>query len=364
MVLLIQVSKIKELCYKEKVIEFISNNYDTHDSQMTIFWQFDRLSEVFKEEKITKDITEMNEEEIKDILIKLKFSTITSAINNINTYKRYIDYYNKENNPFYNFDSYSELASEVIAKDKNPRYTRQEILDMINELNNYTDQALILALFEGIKGKSFSELLTLKTSNLYEKDGKYYAKVFDSANQDYRPNDVQISEKLYELLHKADSQPTYRTNNEQEIVETPFNESEFIFKKAKKGRQGGNILDRHFITRKFIFFKQFFGNENLSADDIVRSGMMYMAYELFKESNKIGKQELLSIGEHYNTVMATSNGKDFYRNITDIKRKIFNEQLGELYPELSNIKYSEWENGNTCKSVLPLQFSEKVFQLM
>lgn len=341
MSLLIQVGAMKTLYNKEKVIEFISDNYNTHDSQMTIFWQFHRLSEVAKKAKITKDITDMNEEEIKDILIKMKFSTVTSAINNINTYKRYIDYYNKENNPFYNFDSYSELASEIIAKDKNPRYTRKELLDMIEELNNDTDKALLLALFEGIKGKSFSELLMLKTSNLFKEKGKYYARLFDIETKDYRPQPLEISEKLYDLFHKADTQKAYRTNNLEEIIETPFNESEFIFKKAKKGRQGGVVLDRHFITRKFIFFKDFFGNENISADDIVRSGMMHMAYELFKVSGKIGKDELLAIGEHYNTVMATSNGKDFYRNITDIKRKIFNEQLSNLYPVLSDVKYSE-----------------------
>lgn len=336
MTILIHAKRLDELYNKDNKMEFIGN-YESQESQMTIFGQFLKVSGF--EKKLGKDISEMNEVEIKDMLLYGEYSTITSAINHINTYKRYVDFIDSQNNPFYNFDSYSELASEVVAKEKNKRYSRKELLDMLDELNNYTDQALLLALFEGIKGKSFSELLTLKTSNLYEENGSYFAKVYDSGEQDYRV--VKITSRLYDLLHKADRQDRYKTNNQEEIIETPFNDSEFIFKKAKKGRQGGTVLDRHFITRKFIFFKEFFGNPNLSADDIVRSGMMYMAYEQFKQSGKLGKQELLEIGEQYNTIMATSNGKDFYRNITDIKRKVFNEQLGKLYPELENVKYSD-----------------------
>lgn len=200
MVLLIQIKKLNDLYNKDSKIEFISN-YDSLDSQMTIFWQFLKVSDF--EKKIEKDIYEMNEIEIKEMLISAECSTITSAINHINTYKRYIDSKNV-NNPFYNFDSYSELASEVVAKEKNKRYSRKELLDMLEELNNYTDQALLLALFEGIKGKSFSELLTLKRSNLKKIDDEYFAKVYDSGTKE--PRTIKISEKLYDLLFKADIQ--------------------------------------------------------------------------------------------------------------------------------------------------------------
>ena len=347
--LLIEVDKLgksksgeeKTLYNKDSKIEFIGN-YGSMDSQMTIFWQFLKASKY--EKKIDKDIFEMNEAEIKEMLISVECSTITSAINHINTYKRYIDFKGVEN-PFYNFDSYSQLASEVIAKKKNKRYSRKDLLEMIDELNNYTDQALLLAIFEGIKGKSFSELLTLRASEefLYHKeiDGedKFFAEIYNEGTKSFRT--IEISQDLFKLIRLADKQTSYRTNNENEIIETPFNDSEFVFKKAKKGKQDDSGLDRHFITRKFIFFKEFFGNEFLTADDIAQSGMMYMAYKQFLESKKIGKKELLAIGEQYNTVMATSNGKDYYRNITDIKRKVFNDELGKIYSELENIKYSD-----------------------
>ncbi|MFJ7982318.1 hypothetical protein ACIQ1D_18830 [Lysinibacillus xylanilyticus] len=328
--------------------------YDSKDSKLTLFWQFLKVTPFEKgvrgekEEptELDKDMCEMSHEEIEEMLVSAKCSTITSAINHINTYKRYIDFVvGKEGvNPFHHFDSYSELASRVIDAKKNKRYSREDLMYMIEELNNDTDKALLLALFEGIKGKSFSELLTLKTKNL-SKVGNlgsyiYIANVYDEGTKKTRP--VKISEELYLLLEKADRQDSYSTNNQNETVETPFNDSEFIFKKAKKGKQGnGTVLDRHFITRKFIFFKEFFGNEFLTADDMVQSGMMHMAYELFLMNNKIGKNELLQIGEHYNTIMATSNGVDYYRNTTVLKRIIFNDEFRGLYTGLENIKYSD-----------------------
>lgn len=334
---------MSELAYEnlynsEKKKEFI-NQYECSESRLTIYWQLLKVAPF--ERGIDKDISEMTGEEIKLMLLEVGCSTITSAINHINTYKRYADFMTTTS-PFYQFESYSELASQVIDKDKNMRYSREELMFMIDELKNDTDKALLLALFEGIKGKSYSEILTLKKDNLSTKVNEngekiHIAKVYDEGVKDYR--DVVISKELFDLLILANKQPSYKTNNEDEEVETPFNESEFIFKKAKKGRQGGT-LDRHFINRKFVFFKEFFGNEHLTADDIIQSGMMYLAYTLYKKSGKIGKEELLKVGEQYNTKMATINGKEFYRNITDIKRKVFTDQLEKVYVDLKGIEYS------------------------
>lgn len=341
--------------------EFIEQ-YSSIDSKLTLFWQFLKVSdfEYNNEDKITKirprgidepkDISEMSSDEIKALLLRAECSTITSAINHINTYKRYIDWTikfkeNTNKNPFNEFESFSELASEVVASKKNIRYSREELLFMLDELNNHTDQALLLALFEGIKGKSFSELLTLRNTKefLFSKDidgeDRFFAKVYDEGSRDYRT--LEISQDLFKLLRLADGQKAYRTNNEDEIIETLFNDSEFIFKKAKKGKQGNSELDRHFITRKFVFFKEFFGNHYLTADDIAQSGMMYMAYELYKKNNKIGKSELLDIGEHFNTIMASTARTENYRNITVLKRIIFTEQLGKLYSELKDIEYAD-----------------------
>lgn len=328
----------EKLYNSERKREFI-NQYECSESRLTIYWQLLKVAPF--ETELNKDISEMTGEEIKLMLLGVGCSTITSAINHINTYKRYADFMTTTS-PFYQFESYSELASQVIDKDKNMRYSREELMFMIEELNNDTDKALLLALFEGIKGKSYSEILTLKESNLSVKqdengDDIYIANVYDEGTKNYR--EVIISRDLHKLLILANKQEAYKTNNDEELIETPFNESEFIFKKAKKGKQGG-VLDRHFINRKFVFFKEFFDNDYLRAEDIIQSGMMYLAYKLYKESGKIGKEELLKIGEHYNTKMATINGKDYYRNITDIKRKVFTEQLGKIYVELKGIKYS------------------------
>lgn len=324
--------------YKER---FILNYHGTHESRNIVFWHMLKAADY--EKMIKKDMSEMNYTEIKEMLLSGGFSTVNSALNHISTYKSYIEYVGVTSSPFYAFDSLIDLAKEVVAKEKNKRYTREELLNMLDELNNIVDQALLLALFEGIKGKSFSELLTLKTNNLSheENDGvdSYFAKVYDSGTRTERT--IKISEHLFKLLHMADKERYYVSNNENENNKTEYNETEFIFKKSKKGKQSNDlVLDRHFITRKFLFFKDFFGNTYLTADDIVQSGMLHRLHELFLESKKITNKELTIVGNEYNTPMVTTlkdGKKHSYRNVSDIKRKVFSGDFKTLYPAMSNL---------------------------
>lgn len=333
-----------EKLYNSELKKEFIEQYTSIDSKLTIYWQFLKIAK--KESEKKKDLFEMDYNEVFELLEEAECSSINSAINHINTYKRYIDYfYDKgytNRNVLAEIDiPLSDLAKEVVADYKNKRYTREQLItEMIDELPNYTDGALLLALFEGIKGKGFSELLTLRMNDDTFKeleDGTYKVHLYEEGT--HKERDVIISKELYNLLKLADSQPSYRTNNKDEDVETPFNESEFIFKKAKKGKQGNTqVLDRHFITRKFVFFKKEFGNDNLTADDIVQSGMMDMAYQLYLKNGKLGREELLEIGEQYDTLMATSDGKTFYRNITHLKRLIFTDSFTKMY---GNIEYAD-----------------------
>lgn len=334
--------------YNSELKKSFIEKYDSLDSKLTMFWQFLKITD--EEFEKDKDLYDMDFNEIFDLLESAECSSINSAINHINTYKRYIDYCIDlgltNRNPLVDTDEpLSEIAKQVVADYKNKRYTREQLLEeMINpliaETENYNDGALLLALFEGIKGKGFSELLSLRMNDdTFEEleDGSYLVHLYDSEARKHR--ELTITNELYKLLKYADSQTHYRTNNKDEDVETPFNETEFIFKKAKKGKQGNvQMLDRHFITRKFVFFKEKFGNTHLTADDIFQSGMMDMAYRLYQENGKLGREELLQIGEQYDTLMATSDGKTFYRNITHLKRLIFTDSFKKMY---GNIEYAD-----------------------
>lgn len=330
--------------YNSELKKAFIEQYTSLDSKLTIYWQLLKIAET--EFDKNKDLFDMDFNEIFELLEGIECSSVNSAINHINTYKRYIQYcqdrgYTNRNALAETEDPLSEIAQQVVADFKNQRYTREKLMtEMVDELTNYTDGALLLALFEGIKGKGFSELLTLRMTeeNFKElEDGRFKVHLYEA--ETHKERDVIISRELYRLLDLANKQTAYRTNNKDEDVETPFNESEFIFKKAKKGKQGNSqVLDRHFITRKFVFFKKEFGNGNLTADDIVQSGMMDMAYRLYLENGKLGREELLQIGEQYDTLMATSDGENFYRNITHLKRLIFTESFKKMY---GNIEYAD-----------------------
>src|SRR6185437_4049524 len=120
--------------------------------------------------------------------------------------------YRKTNiNPLSSVEDKKEWVKPFVSTRKHYAFTRAEILDMCKELVNYQDRAVLLALFEGIVGKGFSELLNLKACDIKEIDDKYYATLHDNKSEESRT--IEISDQLATCLYKADQEIEYQNKN-------------------------------------------------------------------------------------------------------------------------------------------------------
>lgn len=321
--------------------EYIDAKYSTKatKSKETIYSQLNKMSKC--EFELGKNIFDMDEEELNSTLKLLRCSTITSAINHINTFKNYIQFaknsgVNNSKSMFLEKVVVAELADEIIDPTKCKRYKRADILQAIKAFDNYTDAALLLCLFEGIKGDEFSEIFTLNVNNLMEEvvngQEKYKVTLYNSKSKSKEKiRTIEISQELYYLLQRAHNQTEYISTTGTGR-RTPYQESDYVFKKARKGKQDNSKqLSRSFITRKFIFFKDYFGNHDLDADDIVRSGMMHLAYTLLLTCEEFTKEEWQIIHKQYDTRLATSDMKNYYVDTTFLRRTIFTAKFEELY---------------------------------
>lgn len=317
-----------ELLYNaEQKVRFIEK-YEMDSSKQTLFMQLVRIAE--QENNLGKDISEMNQDEIKETLLACEFSSLTSAISHINTYKRYTET-QTSTSPFYVFDN-TEMAMSVIAKNRDKRYSKYEVDCVVDSLINYNDKALVLCLFEGVKGQEYSEILNLKREDIGQEEinESYSLKLYDSARGTERY--IWISKQLRDTLVKADSQLEYISP--EGLRNSEFNESSYIFKKVKKGKQREDeVLDCNFINRKMLLIKKVFDNDYLKAEDIIRSGMMYMANKIFENKGKFVRKDIDSIAQQFGVPeIALSNGAMGF-NITNLKRKIFHSSMSKMYPE-------------------------------
>lgn len=288
-----------------------------------------------EEERFGKDMYDMNIDELGEVIKSLSVSTSNVAYNHAVKFEQYIDWayengYTPSNlNPLSNVNKL-EWSKQFVAKYKQSAFTRQQILDMSKYLVNYVDRALLLALFEGINGEGFSELLNLRTKDLKEIDSKYYATLYDKHGKD---RTIEITETLFDLLHKTDNEPEYYSKNgvtdSDRQTTSKFLESPYIFKKTTRGKQEGK-LDVFYVNRKFVIYKELFELEYLKAKDITKSGMMHMANELYNRDGEFTHEHLELIGVQFNTTMTKSGGKAV-RKTSVIKHLLQSDLFENLY---------------------------------
>lgn len=282
-----------------------------------------------------KDLYDMTLEEVGEVLGNISCSTEIAAYNSTLILEKYIDWaievgYRESNiNPLSRVNKPS-WSKGYVAEYKNSYFTREHILDMMDQLVNETDKAVLLALFEGIKGTGYSELLNLKEEDIREKNGKFQARLKDKNGQ---VRVIEITERLAILLINTANRPSYINKNGATDIgkryeSSSFENSPMIFKKTSRGKQGGE-LDSFFVNRKFVMFKQIFGHRHLKTKHISDSGIMHIANEL-QEDGVLSTSNARAIAEVFNTSFTSANGER-YRNLTIIKKIITASEFEELY---------------------------------
>lgn len=91
---------------------------------------------------------------------------------------------------------FEECVNTIIIQKK--VVSRKQVLEWVNEMKNPVDGFIFLALFEGIRGKLYNELLALKISDFY--DGK--AKLCTG-------REIEISNELYNIALETNESLEY-----------------------------------------------------------------------------------------------------------------------------------------------------------
>lgn len=130
-----------------------------------------KKSEQF-EENLNKDVCNFTKVEIADMLKLMGFSSLESVRVIVSGYSLYTDWcmahglVEDAQNHFREFDSNS-LTDLLNANLRQLKITdRQQIMEWLSQLYNPSDKFLILAIFEGIKGKDFNELYNLTIDDI------------------------------------------------------------------------------------------------------------------------------------------------------------------------------------------------------
>lgn len=313
--------------YNEEIKEKFLNNYDNEQTQKTI-------RNVFAKTELIESVLE------KDLMF-FSIEEIGKAIENTNPHNagvakssgRFISQYIswaigerlRKNviNPLQGvlpnwYDKFVDHSKKVF-------YSKKEFLELLNSMLNGQDQAFLVLIWNGIIGKSFSQLRELKFSDINFDNNEVYVKERDMS--------IKIDDDLMKYLQNAYNQTTFFTYNPEtnDHNESELLPSEYLFKNVKSPRsqEGVQVNPSVFYTR-INNLKNEFDLEYLTPNSIKMSGMLYQAYLLFKEFGVLRYEQFAEIGEKYDYNRLTSNNMTYF-NTNLMKQFITPENIKELY---------------------------------
>lgn len=322
--------------YNEAIKNSFLESLNNEGSRHVISYVFEASKTT--EELLEKDLYNFDDHEVGLVLQNMSLSTINTAKSNMFHIKSYIDWAIKmgyrDNNINPLLGKNVKWVAQFLDKTKKIHWSKDDFYrEIIGNLENPQDQALMVMLFNGIKGEKFIELQQLKYRDIDWDTGEVYIKS-RKQNQTiklFNKEDLDILEKAYE------QKVYYVITEENSYSEHEMIDSEFILKNLVSRR----ISEPREISMSVLYsrlgnIKEVFDLEYLTPNSLVQSGQIYMAYKLWKERGKLGKEEFNLIGDRFNLNKMKSDGYEYY-NRSAMKTYINENNIRKLYNTIVEI---------------------------
>ncbi len=275
---------------RENKIDFLLNLDDT---EFTIDKKAYALQKVSKiEDELNKDIMDFTYDEIEYTMKHLEYRHIMNLNLALETFVEYVDYLGKSKNNLYR--KYKRKNGESLQKYvvdlKLEKYFSEDKLDkLLNEIETNREKGLILALYEGIRGKHLYELRTLKVENIDEIN-----KMVKVMDYDKTERYVEISDKLIELLFLIDKEESVVLKDDKRYRERYFETTPYVFRSAEylsvvRNIDGEDIVSNHTINSIFKSIQKTYQDcKYLTPVSLVNSGI----YNRILKEYSMGKIDL------------------------------------------------------------------------
>ena len=264
------------------------------------------------EKELGKDCSQFTKEEILDMYKQFGARSVNVLINYnvyLKSYTAYMIYYKKISNA----NAYENINKDDIKKCIDPEMlkqiyiTREQLDDIENELLNYTDKAIVEALWHGISGKSMLDLTSLNESMLSQDKRSLFlpsGKI------------VKINKRLSEYLQKAFHEMDYMCYGSSLRVERMIGEGNLYKERATAHADDSDDVRFRWVYRKIQNYRKYLDIPILTMKTIQSSGLLHELQNEMKNNNcslreflstEKGRELALQYGyklEHYIDVIA------------------------------------------------------------
>lgn len=239
------------------------------------------------EESLNKDICCFTTYEIIDFYKTISISTLESLIVFNNHLSLYVQWCLQQNlvpdcqNHFDEINNDTLIKCINITSLKKAIITRNTLYTWLSKLENPGDAFVMLALFEGIKGKEFCELAKLKLSDFSGNKVKLCT-----------GREITVSDKLVELAELANKTLKYYG----ETRDYPLEDEGYIIKKRRQGTDDVSDYQRgrRIYNKLLDLFRKLGVAEYMKPNSLTESGKIDYINMRAKELGMTGKDFLYS----------------------------------------------------------------------
>jgi integrase len=309
--------------------QFINSQYKNAGSKEVIK---DILRKAYTSELILKkDLYDFTLDEIGEVIRAADPFNVSMSYSYARHIYRYIRYakengYGQSNiNPL---EVVPDSWYEQWVDNKKNLFTKNEIEDLVENLKNKQDKAMVALFFEGAFGKQFSELRNLKVSDIDEINFKL--KLTD--DKDHKSRELNISEWCMNLVLQAAKSTSYTTFYLQTPDTVPLVDNEYVFRQTRGGRSSEyEGMGMNQLYQRIRSIRDNFNLPYFRAKGVQQSGMNYMGFKLYQRDGELGSKQFVEISNHFNVGYYVPNGKYRYLNTFDFKKYVNKDEINKLY---------------------------------
>ncbi|MBX0320120.1 phage lytic cycle repressor MrpR family protein [Shouchella clausii] len=296
------------------------------------------------EKSLGVDLYDFSLEQIKEVLLNQKYSSRTTVLSIISIMRNYINWAiengkrTNPENPLEHINNNDEAFFAEVVNDTKKIFFSEDELTFIEDTvsPNPQDSVILRLIFEGVGGKNFSELINLKYTDLNKNNNTLLL-----TNEEGEQRTIKISYRLIVMIDRAFEQEKYITDArwgespKAELVPSPY-----VIKKIKLRKSNESDLRvKSYVIRKRLERYRDKGFTFLMRKKIQKSGMLYMAKELFQREGKLEKEQWDLIAKQFGFKLFTQEKGVQYYALNAYKQSINIDKIKEVYDPTKTLEH-------------------------
>ncbi|PCF50139.1 hypothetical protein [Staphylococcus delphini] len=267
------------------------------------------------EQQFDTDLYNFTTSEIEILLYNIYSSSKNTLLTYLTFAKKYTDYAIERGDRLSNINLFRmftyDKIDKFVYKHKQKFFTYEKFLLHVSSFYNASDRALVSAIFHGISGAAYSELINLTIDDIKEArsnpthvagDEQYYKlRLLNDKKGETIERYIEVPEVLLDDMEKSYRATIYYTKNGDPSSRRPAKDiigGNHIFRNVEFTDTTTEQIDKQVVYRRMKVLQDLTNNYISSVTNVIDSGILHYMY-LLSENGKLDYMKIEKVMRRY-----------------------------------------------------------------